>query len=90
MLPRAQTSSEPERHSGGEGDTREEVGGEFVVAGVDAAEVLEAAEGVLDEVSEGRELHEIQVSVVGVLAPPRIQPDFGKSIRSIARKRKIV
>src|SRR5260370_20724966 len=51
MLPRAQTSLEPERQSGGEGDAREEVGGEFVVAGVDAAEVLEAAEGVLDEVS---------------------------------------
>jgi hypothetical protein len=51
MLPRAQTCLEPERYSGGEGDAGEEVGGEFVVAGVDAAEVLEAAEGVLDEVT---------------------------------------
>jgi hypothetical protein len=33
----------------GKAETR--IGGEVVVAGVDAAEVLEAAEGILDEVS---------------------------------------
>jgi hypothetical protein len=51
MLSRTQTCLDPERYSGGKGDAWKKVGGQFVVAGVDAAEVLEAAEDVLDEVT---------------------------------------
>ena len=47
---RVQTHSEPEGDGGGECYAREEVGGEFVVAGVDASEVFETAKGVFDQV----------------------------------------
>jgi phosphohistidine phosphatase len=49
MLPRAQTCLEPERYS-------EEVGGEFVVAGVDTAEVLEAAPTLYDSVTQSKRM----------------------------------
>jgi len=51
LVARAQTYSEPEGDGGSERDSREEVGGKLVVAGRDAAEVFEPAEGVLDQVS---------------------------------------
>lgn len=48
---RVQTHLQPESDGGCEGNACEEVGGELVVAGGDAAEVLKPAEGVLDEVT---------------------------------------
>ena len=48
---RVQTRSQPERDGGGECDGGQEVGGELVVAGCHPAEVLEAAERVLDQVA---------------------------------------
>lgn len=48
--PRAKTQSEPECQCGCDGDACEEVDGEFVVAGGGTAEVLKAAEDVLDNV----------------------------------------
>ena len=48
---RLQTLSNPEGEHGGEGDGGEEVGGELVVAGGDAAEVLEPAESVLHQMA---------------------------------------
>ena len=60
--PRLQTRSQPEREQGGEGDGGQEVVGELVVAGGDATEVLEPAEGVLDQVAIA-----VSASVVGDL-----------------------
>ena len=48
---RLQTQSYPECDEGCESDGGEEVSGEFVVAGRDAAEVLDATEGVFDQVA---------------------------------------
>jgi hypothetical protein len=45
---RFQCNSDPKYDEGCESDGRQEVPGELVVAGCDAAEVLEAAEGSLD------------------------------------------
>src|SRR3546814_16500437 len=45
-------SFEPEAGSGGETDAGVEVAGEFVGSGCDGAEVLEAAEGALDGVTQ--------------------------------------
>jgi hypothetical protein len=45
---RVETRSGPEGDDRGDGDSGGEVGGELVVAGRDASEVLEAAEGGLD------------------------------------------
>lgn len=50
---RVQARSKPEGDGGCEGHASEGVGGELVVACGDAAELLEAAEGVLDEVVSG-------------------------------------
>jgi hypothetical protein len=46
--PRVETHSQPERDGRGECDSREIVASQFVVAGSDAAEVLEPAEHRLD------------------------------------------
>lgn len=46
---RVETQSNPERDEDGDGDGGQEVPGEFVVACVDAPEVLDAAESVFDE-----------------------------------------
>ncbi len=48
-LARVQTQSDPERDGSGKGDGRLIVAGELVVAGCDAAEVLEATEHGFDE-----------------------------------------
>ena len=48
---RVETRSNPEGEDCGECDGGEEVCGELVVSGSNAAEVLEPTEGVLDEVS---------------------------------------
>jgi hypothetical protein len=48
---RVQTQSFPECDECCEGDSGQEVPSEFVVAGCDAPEVLEAAEGFFDEVT---------------------------------------
>ena len=48
---RVETQSEPEGERGCDGDAGQEVGGEFVVAGGDAAEIFETAEGVLNQVA---------------------------------------
>src|SRR4030095_4753407 len=48
---RVQTRSEPKGEDGGQGDGGEIVGCQFVVARGDAAEILEPAEGVLDQVT---------------------------------------
>jgi prophage regulatory protein len=50
-LARVQTRSEPEGEYGGESDGGQEVGGQLVVAGGDAAEVLKPAKGVLDQMA---------------------------------------
>lgn len=51
ILTRAQTQSYPECDEGGECDGGEEVSGELVIARGDAPEVLEAAEGILDQMA---------------------------------------
>ena len=70
QLPRVETQSEPECKCGCDGDAWEEVGGEFVVAGCDTAEVFETAEGVFDQVAAS-----VAVLVVAddsfPVAPPR-------------------
>ena len=48
---RLQTHSKPEGDGGGEGYAGQEVGGQLVVAGRDAAEVFDTAEGVFDQVA---------------------------------------
>ncbi len=47
MSPRVETQSAPESNDGGEGESRGEVSGEFIVAGGDPTEVLQSAEGRL-------------------------------------------
>lgn len=50
-MARAETQLQPERDGGDERHACEEVGGKFVIAGCNAAEVLDLAECVLDEVA---------------------------------------
>lgn len=47
----AATSSKPEGNGGSKSNAGQEVGGELVIAGGDALEILETAEGVLNEVT---------------------------------------
>jgi hypothetical protein len=51
LLVRLQTQTHPERYECSEGDGGEEVPCERVTAGCDAPEILQAAEGVFDEMA---------------------------------------
>jgi hypothetical protein len=67
-LSRAETRSEPEGYGRGESDGGEEVGSESVVAGVDAPEILETAEGILDQVAAPVALFVISDEALAVTA----------------------
>ena len=64
------TQSKPEGDEGCDGGGGEEVAGELVVAGGDAAEVLEAAEGVLDQVP-------VAIAALVVMDGPLAAPSAG-------------
>jgi hypothetical protein len=74
---RVRTHSNPEGDDGREGDCREEVGGEFVVAGGDSAEVFQAAERGFDAPAFAIALHIVADRAFAVSAARNDRPGAG-------------